>query len=203
MKKRILFDVDGVLGDMLSSALVIINQLNGYVTELKDVKEWEFDELIDKDRTLDPAWRAHKVEAFWNALEAPGFIKSIRPYPEAQKYVAVIRECHEVYIVTSYVKSSTTWVYDRDRWLMEHFNIPRRKIIHTAAKYVTTGNIFVDDKVSNVLDWAEHNTFCTGVIWDQPYNRELTAKEQSKLSELKNVIRLDSWTKLIKLIEGP
>ncbi len=201
MKKRILFDVDGVLGDMLEQALLIINNINGYDTAVKDVTAWEFDTLIKPD--MDAVERKILVDFFWKRMEAPGFVRGIRPYPEAQKYVAVIRECHEVYIVTSYVKSSTTWVYDRDRWLMEHFNIPRRKIIHTAAKYVTTGNIFVDDKVSNVLDWAEHNTFCTGVIWDQPYNRELTAKEQSKLSELKNVIRLDSWTKLIKLIEGP
>lgn len=185
--RRLLLDCDGVLGDMLERALEIINKLNGYATPKSSVTDWAFTKLL-KDAKLD--------DAFWEEMNAPGFVYNINPFPEAQKAVAILKEYMQVTVVTSYSRSSQTWVYDRDRWLREHFNIYRSQIIHASRKHLIEGDIFVDDKMSNVLYWAEKHPYGKGVLWAHPYN------EDAKISQCPNVVRMSSWDELIKLCES-
>jgi len=116
----------------------------------------------------------------------------LKPLPGAQAGLAALQDVAEVYVVTSYVKTSPTWVYERDRWLHEHFYVPRSHVIHTRAKHCFSGAALIDDKPENVEAWAQHQPGLP-VLWGQPFNANHSASPR--------VIRTNSWARVIELLQ--
>lgn len=130
MKPRVGVDVDGVLADLHSAGLAIINQILGSGIPIQDLTTWDLETLVPEGRR----------EEFWAQLDRRGFHDDLRPLPGSQEGLAALQDVAEVYVVTSYVKTSPTWVYERDKWLHEHFYIPRSHVIHTRAKHCPRAN---------------------------------------------------------------
>jgi len=159
---RILLDIDGVCAGWTEAvADRIYKHSGGEVT--MDLTGWF------KSATLPAAIRA-KVMADMNA---PGFCYGFDVLPGAKEAIRELRAAGcEVHFVTA-IWNSPTWVYDRNRWLTKHkLAAAPRGVTYTKDKHVVKGDIFVDDKISNVESWKEHWPNGFGVVWAQPWNTE-------------------------------
>lgn len=194
---RVLLDVDGVLGDFLEASLNVINQINGFETPKEEVKSPFFVNLIeDKDH----AHLTKKRQKYWEYVCQPGFCASIKPFPEAQEAVErLLGDARvDLYIVTSFLRTAPTWVYDRNAWLLEHFDISPRQVVHTKSKHTVSGDVFVDDTLVNVHGWREHNKG-SAILWEQPYNRQ---SWEEYPSHGHNLVRTKSWDFVLGAVES-
>jgi len=181
-KKRVLLDCDGVLSDFLTKALEIINTTA--MTNFQHAHVHDFD--ICESLGLPHMWDTLKA-----ACGEKDFCLNLELIPGAQAGVSMLRASADVYCLTSPM-SVPNWAYDRNIWLEKHFEITNPFVVHTEAKHIVTGDIFVDDKVENVRVWAEHNPKSLAILFDAPYNRKTEINRA-------NVVRAFSWDDVVKL----
>jgi 5'(3')-deoxyribonucleotidase len=113
-------------------------------------------------------------------------------FPGAQEAVATLHKEAEVIFVTAAMSGNPHWMWERSQWLATHFNVTDRNIVFTWAKHVVTGDVFVDDKLSNIIEWhTEHGGHATPVLWDKPHNRSEPPQ---------GVVRTNSWDTVINLV---
>lgn len=162
-RKRALVDVDGVLADFHTPALEVVEKLSGRKYRTEEFTTWDMFDLIPREYEA----------ACFEVYNEPGFCSTFKPFPGAIEAIAELEEHMDVYIVTSPMYGPT-WVHDRARWLTKHFNIPFKKQVHTGAKYLVTGDIFIDDAWKHIESWGEQHLQGMPILWDQPYNRQAT-----------------------------
>ncbi len=122
----------------------------------------------------------------------------IKAYPFAQNAVESLKSLADVFIVTAPLPRSKSWTYDREIWLREHFDIRLNHVIHARTKHLVHGNVFVDDKLSNVEEWGAYWEFHSRVpripfLWDQPWNANETLLHSK---------RAKSWDGIIDYVKG-
>lgn len=160
MKPRILLDCDGVLADFHSSCVTIIEQLTGKQYDLKEMVEWDiFDALGVSAEVRDETYRL---------MHQPGWCSRINPYPQAFFGYEQLCRLGDVYVCTSPMMMSATWTSERDEWLLRHFKVRSKKIIHTSAKYICSGDVLIDDRVVNLEKWKLHNPNGLAIQWIIP-----------------------------------
>ncbi len=184
-KPRVGVDVDGVLADLATPLLALMNSLYGTNHKPDSMERWDIEHLIPEGEVAD----------FWARVGTPGFVHDqMQPYPGAVDGVRALSEIADVYVVTSYLHDAPTWVHERDAWIDRHFGIPRHKMVHTKAKYTFTGRMLIDDKPQNIEEWSvEHPRGCP-VLWAQPYNNPFVYQPSP------DVIRTKSWRRVLKLV---
>lgn len=160
-KPKVLLDVDGVLADFLTPALGILGRLTGRSWRAEEITSWDLFEIVGK------RWE----EPFFETCAVPGFAAALEVCGGAKEAVAVLREISDLYVVTSPMHLSPTWTYEREEWIRSHFGIGGNRIVHTAAKYLCVGDVFVDDRPYNVQKWRYEHPSGLGILWDAPYNR--------------------------------
>ena len=165
MKPTVLLDVDGVLADFVAAALNYVEAITGKVIDPKTITTWEvFDSLPDLK------WCK---EGVWDHITAPGGCSSIPIIPGAQLGVEALQRVANVVIVTSPMPTGRTWVYERERWLANHFNIYRKNIIHASDKSRVHGDLFIDDKLEHLQAWQKYwidqeHYDCVPLLWSTP-----------------------------------
>lgn len=159
--KRVGVDVDGVLGDLLDPLFAFFNARYGTQYGVSHMVGWDVADLVpDGD-----------VEGFWRDFGREVRVHDVlRPYDGAVEGMRHLAEVADVYVVTSHLHTAPTWVYDRDRWVMEHFGVPKSRMVHASDKYVFAGAGLIDDKPQNVIEWQEEYPDAKGVLWRQRYN---------------------------------
>lgn len=160
-RPRVLLDVDGVLADFLTPSLAIFQRLTGHPYTHGDFKTWDIFETIPREHE----------SAYYEVVNVPGWCRSLPVYEGAQAGVQALKEVADLYIVTSPLSRHPTWTHEREGWLHEHFGIHHRKIVHTSAKYLCIGDVFVDDRPDHIEAWEAEHAGGLGLLWDQPYNR--------------------------------
>ena len=150
----ILLDADGVLFDFTTPYLAFANEVSGLNITLDTITSWEMEKLY-------PLEVQHRLHAKSRGV---GFCEKLQPYPGAIKAVAALRKLGKVYCVTAPCLAPT-WAYERTLALLEHFGFTPDEVVHTKAKHLVRGKLFVDDKTENVAAWAEANPGGIGVIW--------------------------------------
>lgn len=182
MKKRILLDVDGVSANFIDATLDTLVDLGGPRMHHDDIRSWEIFGSIPRE------WE-DRVVAEWHR---PGWCARIPLYEGALEGVLRLREVAEVVFVTTAMSGAPHWMWERDCWLRQHLNAGGRDIVFASAKHVVDGDVFVDDKASNVIEWHQAHPTSTAVLWDQPYNRgERTPN---------GVVRTKSWGALLEML---
>ena len=157
-------DVDGVLADLLGPLFEFFNARYGTAYAVSHMTGWDITDLVpDGDEAGFWADFGREVRVH-DRLEA---------YPGAVEGMRELAKGAEVYVVTTYLHSAPTWVYDRDAWIMKRFGIPKSRMVHTAAKYVFGGRMLLDDKPQNVEEWQGEHPSGKGVLWRQPYNESV------------------------------
>lgn len=163
-RPRVLLDCDGVLSRFMDGALALINDLLGTGYVIDDVTEFDFSRALGLRPDVAAAVKRR-------IGQAPGFAAELEIYPGAVDGVRRLREVAEVYIVTSPWNSNPTWCHDREWWLDKHFGIKHAHVLHTSAKHLVRGDVFVDDKTSSCEAWRDAWPGGIAVQWRTPHNR--------------------------------
>lgn len=121
-------------------------------------------------------------------IAEPGFARRIPVIESAREWV--MRCPGEVVFVTTPWPDSPTWSYDRERWLEEHFD-REYEVVHTHAKHLVAGDVFVDDLASHVLEWADRHPAGWAYLVAQPYNSPLARPRKLRVGGLAAVPYLD------------
>lgn len=164
MLPRVLLDVDGVLADFLTPAIQILNTHSGHLYTPDHLQDWDVFSLYP---------RACE-KPFYAACSEPGFCRGLSVIEGSAWFVEELFRLSDVFVVTSPMNLSPTWAWEREQWLMEHFGIPSHKVIHTSAKHVCLGDVLIDDRPANVDRWQRAHPTGVGLLWDAPYNRQVT-----------------------------
>lgn len=168
-RPRVLLDVDGVLANFCDLAIEVARTMNSCFDDMThdDIDQWDVD-LTFKNRLPadDPGFRTE----FWDRINSPGNILNIKPYPGAQETIKELSEFADIYYVTTPILHNLTWCYERAQWLIEKFKAKPQQIVLTWAKHLCQGEMFVDDKPSNVESWGFSNDVYDSYLFRRPYN---------------------------------
>lgn len=177
-KKRLLCDVDGVLADFVSAAEHAVYRVLGLHLPEGARDEWDiFRSLASKDRAR-----------VYDALHEPGFCLGLTPLPGAVDGIREARRVADVYFVTSPMRGMT-WTRERELWLERHFDARTAHVVHTSAKHLCVGDVFVDDKPDTVVAWREHHPRAVGFVWDGRHNRTAPGPRTSSWSDVVDALR--------------
>lgn len=175
----ILVDIDGVLANFAKSLYSLAYMVTGKIFREKDLSSW------DLNQNFSPEEEA----AVWGVLtETKGFVLDIDPYEYTAQFLHELRTLGTVVAVTS-PQFTPYWMYERGLWLMEH-GFTKETIILADSKYHTQGDVFIDDKPSNVDSWVEANPKGLGFFLAKPYTRHIPTKG----------IALESWDEIVDRI---
>jgi len=181
-KPVLLLDIDGVAADLISACLPIVEKLTGRKHVHDDVDQWKIHHALSLS--------AEEITAFYEHFEHEGFCFNVPVYAGAKEGIARLRELCDVHPVTAPFDAKF-WTYERDRWLFKHFWIPREDVVHTYAKHLVTGDIFVEDKTSTLIKWREHHPNGYAVRFNRKYNA----------NEDWTGYHADNWVDLIYMVE--
>lgn len=173
-KIDILLDCDGILSDFVGGVIRALNARPGCLDRYHrdQVNAWNIASCLGVDEGL-----------IYQLAGDEEFCGSLDPLPGAQEGVKLLRKLgHNVYIVTSPIWSSKTWMHERVNWLNAHFGIRANHVIQTSAKHLVEGDLFLDDRASTVERWNEHRKGYA-FLWDAPWN----AKEPD------HGVRIETW----------
>lgn len=197
-EKVIHLDVDGVLGDFNGSILDAVEEFTGYRIADREIAVYQTErspifEKVALDCGMDYDELRARIRARCNEI---GFCSAIKPFAQAQEAVAELRTMGwSVEALTAPLGSNPTWIPERFAWLKRHFAIDRNEVHPVSKKARIVGDIFVDDKSSNVADWARamerFNPTRRALLWDAPYNRDARFPDEWR------VVRATSWRDVI------
>lgn len=191
---RLVFDIDGVVGDFHASVIRIANAVAQ--------RERPFSVADITDYSMAKALRLTEIEAraLWAGISQPGFALRLSPCAGAVACIARLRENgHSIVFCSAPVPSSPTWEHDRAAWCAQHFpGIPlvsvRTRPPLGAPKWLVRGDWLIDDSPANIAEWNEHHLQThphrgpTGILWRRPWNasiaHDLTASDWNELEEI-------------------
>jgi 5'(3')-deoxyribonucleotidase len=167
MKPVLAFDGDGVLVDFTTPALEYINA-SGRSKTHEQVTDWS---VFDNDEVLEEAYKREVVAH-------PDFCRGMRAYPGAVEFVRAARQEYQVLIVTA-PYDVPHWYEGRRDWMVENLGVSKKDVCFLSRKEFFDSDVFVDDKVENVVSWAnrQFERRCESwkaplpIIVDQPWNR--------------------------------
>lgn len=162
-KPRVLLDCDEVLADTTTSILEYINANTGKSFVKADVNQWDVFQAVGHPE-LDEQWR--------DDVDRMNLCLSIRPFVGAPRLIHELNKVSDVYVVTAPLDRCHTWCSQRYTWLERCFGIPRKRVVFAADKHLIEGDVFVDDKLDNVIDWKMAHPGGDALVFDQPWNRQ-------------------------------
>lgn len=167
----ILMDCDGVLTDFTEAAIRVISKVTGTDYNKTDITEWDIKKSL---RLCRDAWN-ECVEKFCS----PGFCASIPVYDYTYGLLHRLDRLGDVTIVTTPMCTvdgvhSDVWMRERRDWMLDNL-IDAQVMNHVDLVFADDkshiiGDIFVDDKYDNVLNWKRHNGN-TAILWLNQHNR--------------------------------
>ena len=122
-----------------------------------------------------------QIKRFEAAISAPGFCATIKPYPSVPADLDALRSVGRVIAVTAPLDigagvCAPHWMAERYEWL-RYFGFDKKDIIFASEKSFIDGNVFVDDKASNVAAWHYHQLHILkhydriSLLMDRPWNK--------------------------------
>lgn len=182
-KPTVLVDVDGPLAAFDRAAVGIVNELTGKQYTTDDIKTWEIFESIEEN---NPAIKS----AVYARMKAEGGCLGISVNDGAQAGIEKLRQVADLVIVTAPFWGGKTWVYEREKWLHEHFNISGYEVVHARQKYHVAGDMLVDDRLSHLEAWAMRFPQGRPLLWATKGNRDYKG----------SFTRVSTWEEVIALL---
>lgn len=178
----VLLDCDGVLADFVTPAFEIANRLFGKDHHPDNLNQWDMARFMGFD--------SEQERVFYDEIKKKGFHDHLKPYPGAVDGINWIRKIADVHIVTSPMFGET-WCSERWKWLHDYFGIKSREVTHTHAKELFFGDVFVDDKPTNVDKWVARHYDSHGLLWHQWYTKDVTTQ----------LTRVHDWHGVMRYVE--
>lgn len=149
MKPLLLLDIDGPIADWKHSYILKLNELKGTNHSVADTgNHWS----IEEDLGLDP----ETAQEIYKHMDGPNVSANIPETPGAIHAVKQLPLFYDVMFLTAENRESPDWVHGRRQWLIRKFGLAlASKIIHTHHKQLVYGDIFVDDKLENLVNWRQ------------------------------------------------
>ncbi len=120
-----------------------------------------------------------------------GWWESMPIRPGADGFIGDLQaRGHEVVVVSSPWLNCPGWESARRNLLRREFWLQPKQFISTSDKARIRGDVFIDDKVSNVEEWSQINEGRLAILVDQPHNRENTT-----------LLRLRSFEEILQAID--
>lgn len=191
MKPFVLLDVDGVLCDFMGPLVAEINVQLGTTFKREDVTCWDPRAALGlTNKQMDAVYTM--------TARAPGWCRTLEPYPGAVEGFHRLKEVANIHIVTTPFHTSDYWMKERVEWLKDHFHIPSEDITFTSRKEWISADYLVDDKVETCRKWdfANRYTFGSAILWNTPHNQSYDSNEDNKAT----VYRIHSWDGLIEFV---
>lgn len=167
MPLRMLVDVDEVLSDFTSPCFKFLKDTFGRDLNSYDYEVWDIFSILPADERA----------AMYEAIRKPGFCAQLNPKPGAQAAIEKLRKVLDVYAVTSHFPGSPTWVHERDEWLLKYFDFPGEQIVHTRAKYLIKGDVFLDDNPEHIRKWSVEHPKGLALLWHIPNTRNMPLED--------------------------
>lgn len=168
---RVLLDVDSVIADLVRVFISAI-EVAGIRKLPTGWRPTQFDIATELGFTKDEERRMYEK------LQLPGIAKMVHPYPKAVEGVKKLARIADVFFVTTPMKGSPTWTYDRTGWLTEKFGEELgSKWVYTEYKYVVFGDMLVDDRPENCQDFEKAWPGSLALRWcpfGMPVEKKLT-----------------------------
>ena len=177
----ILIDCDGVLANFQSMAEDLVNEFIGFVPKWDE--EW--------DMFLHPDVREHKSALFSEITKRPGCIRNLAKHEFADRMVDELRGLGKLIACTSVLGGH--YPSERFAWLNEELGFKREDIILAHRKELVYGDVFIDDKPENILNWKEKHPKGLACLWQPP-------KKKTKVPD--NVFSTGNILELLTKIKG-
>lgn len=186
-------DVDGVCAEFhpayTKTASIVLNK-EFYGPIYGD--SWHIEETLG----LTP----DEADKVWGTVNAPDYAASLASVEHAKEVIHRLAARHQVVFVTSPLKTSPTWHFDRRKWLTENYGDVVHHYISTSSKFFVDADILIEDHTGHANDWLEqrqsrgnHDAFA--IIYARPYNTEgLKMKFNDRTK------RLDGWLAIEEFI---
>lgn len=161
MKYTTLIDCDGVLSDFRDMAIRVIKEHFGVTIPETDNKNWDVFNYQQLTNIKSDIWNY--------IIKTPGLIKNIKKFDYADELISELRKYSDVICVTTII-SGGTWADERIQWLIDELQFNPKNIITADKKYLIEGNVFIDDKPSNVIAWADrwYKEGGIPILWQPP-----------------------------------
>ena len=165
--KRIALDMDGVLADVYSQFLKMHLEEHGKELTWADVEG-----VSEREAIPD----------IMKYVNSEGFFRNVPLMPGCQKYVNLLNEKYELYIVSAAMEFPLS-LAEKQLWLNEHFPyITWKQIVFCGSKEIISADIMIDDHFKN-LDYFKGDT----LLFTQPHN---------KFSDVGKHKRVNTWQEI-------
>lgn len=169
MKRPIvLLDVDGVICDFNRFYIRCAKRARVLPTDFDDSwqpKAWSVGDSLNL--TEEGRMAVHRVLSTHGAVHL-----GIEPYEGALDGVRKLMLIANVFFPTTSFEENSTWETDRRAWFRDHLgDEAAKRLIFTEHKHVVFGDVFVDDKTSNLQEWKKRWPGL-GVLWPHPHNED-------------------------------
>ena len=192
--KVLLLDVDGVIANFGQYYLDIVEKKLGHKFTIQDLIEWNYWDVLKLSK--------YEKQIIDNELRASGCASRLEPYPDAIDGVKALMEVVDVRFVTAPLRGNPTWVYDRGNWLRGYFGSTMAdNTIYTDNKELVFGHAFVDDKMSNLDDWAKRNSAGIPVMFVSIDNEEKQIESKSIVEMINEACDNEDFLHIFFIIE--
>lgn len=161
-RPRILLDVDGVLTHGFVELVCKHLAEFGFNVTFDQVDQWDIMKAFQVPPDVE--------QEVYQRMKLPGVANSFTPIDGSIDFVKSLREWADVYIVTSPM-GGPNWAHDREEWLYKHYGIPAKKVASVREKLIVRGDVFVDDKLSHLVEWSKEHPEGKAVLFRIPPNR--------------------------------
>lgn len=164
-------DVDDVTAKFRQRIVDVANELFGWDKQLEDcTSTFEVEKAMNLTKTQNAK--------LWVEVNKRGYAQTLDVMEGAAAAIDALARRHNVYFVTSPLKSSETWVHDRTKWIRRHFGQTlSNSIIYTKRKHMVDVDVLIDDNVEILKKWADKRLERSDgqreiypVVYHWPYN---------------------------------
>jgi len=161
--RRLLVDVDEVLASLQAPVVEIIRRVTDQNWKLEDFKVWDlFSILTDVQRM-----------GVFREMAEPGFCLGLKPIEGSQEAIRKLQGLVEVFAVTN-PHDSVPWVSERYDWLDKHFGFDKDHVAFLSAKYLISGDWFVEDNLDQLRSWYKFNPRGVPILWNTTNNNHMS-----------------------------
>ena len=167
------FDCDEVLREFDEEVLRVYNKKYNDAKTIDDLVSWKMEDNLSKMTDFK-----HFV---WNN---PRMLMMAKPVKGSLEYLKLVKHAgHTIGIATyqfSGLEEHTLY------WLNEN-KVQYDFVFFGKDKHLLKADVFVDDKISNLLKMQKYNPNCSLYLKDRPWNQELNDSSITRIKELSEV----------------